>query len=95
MGNRAKPLAFAPLSGDETLIEGCGAVMGWSVAEATGAAAAAASLMDGGQLLAVIKVPAGGAAGMGLADAGVEYTESVQVQVTDGQLMGVVYVQPA
>lgn len=87
------PLTLA--GGSIDLYQGVARFCGWSLIEPTGAAAAVVELYDGmdtsAQLLAVINLPAGGAAPTGVSHDGVEVRSGMFLNVVTGQVRGVLW----
>jgi hypothetical protein len=81
--------------GTQQLSQGPARFSGWSMIEPSGAAPAVVELYDGmdtgAQLLAVINLPAGGAAPTGVSHDGVEVREGMLLSVVTGSVRGVVW----
>lgn len=76
-----------------------GQVLGYSVRETSGAAAAVLRLRDGsdtsGDLVATIQLPANASATVWLAPHGVAFVQGLYAEVVSGALEGVVYLGPS
>lgn len=87
------PQLAAP--GTQNLYQGRARLCGWSLVEPVGTAAATVELYDGmdtgSQLLAVINLPAGGAAPSGMSHDGIEVREGMFLSVVTGSVRGVVW----
>ncbi|HEX3513864.1 MAG TPA: hypothetical protein VHT26_07685 [Trebonia sp.] len=93
--DRVRVIGSTGISASKQLINMQGRLLGWTVTESTGAAAASVRLWDGasngGQLVVPVKVATGTTITQGPTDPGIDIEQGVYLEVTAGSADVVIY----